>query len=368
MKDIGFSGSYNEEEVCFLLRRISMDTTPLEQREELIQSGRKHYSEMIGPEDAPSRERIKLFKECLQFNGSLMARDIAILAKAMVKSTEHGEIVIVSIARAGTPVGVLLWHRLRNIAPELKITHYSISVIRDKGVDQAALKLILARHPAASLRFVDGWTGKGTIATELALSISAWKQAPKDLDPGLWVPLDVCCAAAFSSSSKDYLIPSALLGGTISGLVSRSVLLCGEEGQFHACVQLNHLKHLDLSRWFIRKLNAEIEEIPFDVAASETVGFSACTRDQTRNFLSEVMLRHNVSDVNRVKLGIGETIRVLMRRKPKMVYLHPDASNFDASIIRRLAKLRGVSVETSSDSPFLAFALIASVQTTKNKC
>jgi hypothetical protein len=108
--------------------------------------------------------------------------------------------------------------------------------------------------------------------------------------------------------------------------------------------------------------------MPNDIVSPKNVSFSACKKDLTRDFLSEVMVRHHVSDVNRIKLGIGETIRVLMRRKPKLVYLHPDASNFDASIIRRLAALRGVSVETSSESPFSAFALIASVQSTKHVC
>jgi len=203
---------------------LRLETTPLEQREKNIQSGHSHYSEMIGPEDAPNRERLRLFRKCLAANGERMARDIATLAGALASSVVGGELTIVSIARAGTPVGVLLLERLQQTAPHLRLAHYSISVIRDRGVDLVALRWIMARHSPGSLRFVDGWTGKGTIAHELQGSLSKWSYSPTELQPGLWVPLDVCGVASFAASSQDYLIPSTLLGGTISGLVSRSVL------------------------------------------------------------------------------------------------------------------------------------------------
>ena len=130
-----FSGSYESAEVAFLMRRLHLETTTLDERERLIQSGQRHYSEMIGPEDAPTRGRLKLFRECLTANGSRMAQDLSTLATAMAATAVDGELTVVSIARAGTPIGVLLWHRIREIAPGLKVTHYSISVIRDRGVD-----------------------------------------------------------------------------------------------------------------------------------------------------------------------------------------------------------------------------------------
>ena len=55
-----FSGSYASEEVLFLLRRMRLKPTALEEREQLIQSGKRHYSEMIGPEDAPTRGRFRI--------------------------------------------------------------------------------------------------------------------------------------------------------------------------------------------------------------------------------------------------------------------------------------------------------------------
>ena len=42
-----FSGSYVAADVQFLLRPISIENTTIEEKERLIQSGKKHYSEMF---------------------------------------------------------------------------------------------------------------------------------------------------------------------------------------------------------------------------------------------------------------------------------------------------------------------------------
>lgn len=354
-----FSGSYAPDAVTFLLRRLHLETTPLEQREQQIQSGLSHYSEMIGPEDAPTRERLRLFRECLATNGARMARDIATLADALAASAVDGELTIVSIARAGTPVGVLLLHRLRQTAPHLRLAHYSISVIRDRGADLVALSWIMARHAPGSLRFVDGWTGKGTIARELQCSLSLWLDAPAELHPGLWVPLDVCGVAAFAASSQDYLIPSTLLGGTISGLVSRSVLPRGEEDQLHGCVSLDHLRRHDLSRWFIRKLIALMADILQSATPILNASGGSARHAVALRCLAETLAFHDIADANRVKLGIGETVRVLLRRLPQVVCLSPDTHAADAHMIRRLAALRAVPVETVPGLAFDALAVIA---------
>ncbi len=358
-----FSGSYASSEVEFLLRRMQLKTTSLEEREHLIQSGKRHYSEMIGPEDAPTRDRLRLFRECLASNGSRMAKDLTILATGLAASATNGELVVVSIARAGTPIGVLLWHRLREIVPKLRLKHYSISVIRDRGVDFAALRWIMTRYSPSSLRFVDGWTGKGTIADELIRSIAAWAEAPSELDPGLWVPLDVCGAAKFAASDSDYLIPSTLLGGTLSGLVSRSVLPNGSErcDAFHGCVPLDSLRRYDLSRWFISQVRGLMEEIPFSEETPSNASGGQARRAETARCLDSMMLRHGLSDRNRVKLGIGETVRVLLRRMPHTVWLSDRANPTDADLIRRLARMRGVPVLTEEGLDFDAIAIIATV-------
>ncbi len=356
-----FSGSYSTAEVSFLMRRMNLGTTELDERERMIQSGKKHYSEMIGPEDAPSRHRMRLFRECLAANGGRLAEDLCTLAAGMEATAVDGELTIVSIARAGTPIGVLLWHRLKQVAPHLRLKHYSISVIRDRGVDYAALEWIAGRHSAASIRFVDGWTGKGTIADELRVSIAGWKNAPAGLPPGLWVPLDVCGAAVYAASDRDYLIPSTLLGGTLSGLVSRSVLPAGEEGGplFHGCVPLDSLRRYDLSRWFISVMTEKMAGIPHPISPPVNASGGEARRAETFRCLDVMLARQGHQDRNRVKLGIGETVRVLLRRKPQRVWLSDRANPTDADLITRLAAGRNVPVIVEKDLPFDAIAGIA---------
>lgn len=368
--DVPFPGSYAPEDAGFLLRRMNLAPVALPERERLMQSGQRHYSEMIGPEDRPSRDRLAIFRACLTHNAPRFARDLCALADALFASaTDQREITVASIARAGTPVGVLLGRRLRRRAAAAgwaagSVRHYSLSIIRDRGLDLHALGWIAARHGLASVRFVDGWTGKGTMARELALSI--------DGDPalrahanlaGLWTPLDICGAACWSGSEEDYVIPSSLLGGTVSGLISRSVLPRDRVGSsdFHGCVELPHLRRYDVSRWFVDHLDALCQAIP--PAAVRAVAAQDAQRQTARlevahRFIGQLRSEYGVADPHRVKIGIGESVRVALRRMPERILLRGDAGP-DADIILRLAALRAIPLEWREDLPYAAVAIIA---------
>lgn len=370
--DPSFAGSYGSlDDVRFLLKRIHLPTTALPEREREMQSGRRHYSEMIGPEDRPGRERVRLFRTCLEGNARRLAKDLCRLADALIADAQPGrEITLVSIARAGTPVGVVLGRLLRRRAKILgwtdgDVRHYSLSVIRDRGVDGNALAFITARHPPESVRFVDGWTGKGTIAGELTSSIGA--DARFNRDPNLadlWAPLDICGAAAWSASEEDYVIPSSLLGGTVSGLISRSVLPKASigNGEFHGCVGLPHLRRYDLSRWFVEQMDTWCAGVPLPVEFGPPPMLHSPARaarlEWTRSFIDETRRRYGVSDPHRVKIGIGESVRVALRRLPERILLRGDAGR-DTEIVQRLAALRSIPIERRPDLPFAAVAIIA---------
>ncbi len=358
-----FCGSYVPEDVTFLLRRLTLDYTALSDRERYIQSGQRHYSEMIGPEDAPTRERIRFFRKCLATNGQRHAADLVALADALASSAPKRQLVIVSIARAGTPVGVLLRRLLitRHNWPAAAVRHYSISVIRDRGIDLHAVRFLIARHGAENIRFVDGWTGKGTIATELRTSLAAVPDLA-GIASGLWVPLDICGCASWSASEDDYLIPSSLLGGTISGLISRSILPRSSIGlpMFHGCVELRHLRRYDLSRWFADHMMRIASAIS---AATLKVNHHSNAKRVARlaeaqYFIATLMCEFGILDRNRVKLGIGETVRVILRRAPKRIILRESTSS-DSALIIGLADLRGIPIELRAGMPFAAVAIIA---------
>lgn len=104
---IPFSGSYLAEDVHFLLNPVEMEMTPVDQKEQLIQSGAKHYSEMLSQEPEPTNWHLDLFARALDQGAVRLAREVVMLAKALSERFGDTPIVLVSLVRAGVPLGVI---------------------------------------------------------------------------------------------------------------------------------------------------------------------------------------------------------------------------------------------------------------------
>jgi hypothetical protein len=329
------------------------------EKERLIQSGR-HYSEMIGPEGPPSPEYLGLFHEALEREKPRFARDLLALAGQIARRVPQGEIALVSLARAGTPVGALLGRILRGHLRRDAV-HYSVSIIRDRGLDEAALRHVLGLHPPAAVVFVDGWTAKGMIARELRRSVARFNgRHGAGLNPGLFCVADLCGEAEASATAEDYLIPSSILGATVSGLVSRSILnpaVVGP-GDFHGCIFYNELKPHDLSRWFLDVVG---EEVARQAGAGGNTALPLPRREELQargeRLLAEVRREHDIGNPHLVKPGIGEATRVLLRRVPAALLVR-DPSAPEVALLLHLARARGVPVEERADLPYRAVALI----------
>ncbi len=351
----GFSGSYRANDVTFLLKPLALKPTPIEEKERYIQSGTKHYSEMISRESAPSAAYWRVFDEAMARNLTRFSQHLLDLAAYLDECTPKGEVVLVSLARAGTPVGVALTRLLRaRFAREVQ--HYSVSIIRDRGIDKKALRFILNHHAENRVHFLDGWTGKGVIARELQGSITDFNSAHgANLPTQLLAVSDLCGSAAHSATFEDYLIPSAILGGVISGLVSRSILNehVGED-DFHGCVLLDDLSPLDRSRWFVE----QIENASRSLSPNKTNSGDASDLFKSRRYYLDILkAQHGVEDENLVKPGIGEATRVLLRRTPALVILR-DLTDPDTEHLRVLAEEKGVPVEQERTMPYEALSLI----------
>ncbi len=360
-----FSGSYDPDDVVILLKPVHLEPTPVEEKEGLIQSGRRHYSEMIGAERLPSRAYLRVFHEGLERQKGRLARHLLVLAR-LIANARAGEIAVVSLARAGTPVGVLLTRLLRRFFRR-NVSHYSVSIIRDRGIDGVALRHVLRRHPADAIAFVDGWTGKGVISGELLQSVTRFnEQQGVSIDPGLFAVADLCGTAVAAATAEDYLIPSCVLGCTVSGLISRSILndeVVGP-GDFHGCVYYEEYRADDLSRWFVDRLTGEAERVgeeqDLTTVTGMTAGERARRRAESAAFLRAVTQRYKIGDVNHIKPGVGEATRVLLRRVPDRLLLR-DAADDDVAHLRVLAAEKGVAVEVEPTLPFQAAALIREV-------
>lgn len=353
--EAGFSGSYAPEDVTFLLKPVALGATDVAAKERLIQSGRRHYSEMIAPETPPDPAYMALYEQALERNGARLAADVGALARALAdRAAGRPEVVIVSLARAGTPIGVLLRRALERLGASAP--HYSISIIRDRGVDLEALAHIAARHDPADSVFVDGWTGKGAIAAELRRSLA---DGPFGFRPFLAVVADPAGRADLAATDEDYLVPSGLLNAVVSGLVSRSILNSElvRPGDFHACVHYPEFAPRDVSRAFVDSVDALAPGQPAPLPPVRPDAAERCDRA-----VAELIERFSVTDRNRIKPGIAEATRAVLRRLPERLLLR-DPDDPDVRHLLHLAAAKGLEVDRlPPDFPFRAVGLIRNVQ------
>lgn len=325
--------SLKSGDCTLLLKDISglIEPMPAKERERLIQSG-VHYSELLPAEYQPSAEYIKQFERGLAEWSGKTAEAVRVVAERI---RAKGRNVIVSLARAGTPVGALIVRYL-NKRYGGGFVHYSISIIRGKGIDKNALRYILARHCPEKLQFVDGWTGKGAIARQLAEALADYP----DIDPSPAVLADPAGVCGICGTREDIFIPCACLNAVVSGLFSRTVLredIIGE-GDFHGAVYFPELEEKDRTYDFIRaveeKMNYDDVSLP-----DETLSEYGCGLRETE----EIAKAFGISDINLVKPGIGETTRVLLRRIPRLILVEKHGSPLTAHI-EELAAEKGVEV------------------------
>jgi hypothetical protein len=147
-----------------------------------------------------------------------------------------------------------------------------------------------------------------------------------------------------------------VLGATVSGLVSRSILNADVvgPGDFHGCLFLREFAAHDLSREFVDEVAAAMTgPAPAAAPPADAAGL----RRASAAFLAAARERTGVRDPNHVKPGIGEATRVLLRRVPDRVFVRdPDSPDVEHLLV--LAREKGVPVETDAALPYAAAALI----------
>lgn len=356
------TGSYHEGDVEFLMTPITLDPIDVAEKERRIQSGQFHYSEMLSPEHAPDAAYMEAYQAALAANGTTLARHINVLAdnivrKDWVKGNALQPGAIISLARAGTPIGILLSRALRRRG--LLVAHYSISIIRGRGIDLNALRYIQKRH--SDVVFVDGWTGKGAIATELK-----GENGPKAIgfEPRLVVVADPAGVADLAATGEDYVIPSGILNGVVSGLISRSVLNDQiEPHEFHGCVMLDHLKAHDVSQAFIETIDAQAKAQANHLSNADDHGVSEETRERLRGdcqaMLELVKAKYGITNINRIKPGIAEATRAVLRRVPDRLLIRDEQDPAVAHLML-LARQKDVRIEgLPGVSGYRAVAIIA---------
>ena len=367
-----FSGSYLPPEVTLLLDIVSADSvndiSPT-QKEALIQSGQRHYSDMLTLEKPPSATHEALYNQALAAGKQRMANDVTSLAfslhqlfHACVSASQP--LILVSLVRAGLPIGVLLQKALSDASASYALAsqHYGVSIIRDRGLDPVALQYILQQHPHSPIVFVDGWTGKGAIYGELQRSLAQItdKQQQAQLfhqGDGV-IPLvtlaDPAGVAWLSASEDDWLMPASLLNSTVSGLISRTLYREPSDG-LHQAVYYDKLQPWDRSGEFIQTIDALRQQTPLPTPLTGKL----LPTFTTQSVIEDLAARFAISNRNRIKPTIAEATRAILRRDPECVLVNERADGQDTALLRHLCQEKNIQViADASIAPYQAVTII----------
>jgi hypothetical protein len=306
-------------------------------------------------------------------------------------------VVLVSLARAGTPAGILIKRYLKH-AYRIDVPHYTISIVRGRGIDSVAMGIILNRHNFADIQFVDGWTGKGAILGELIAAVAGEtatrnngvaqndslkknKRTILNERKLLAVLADPANITDICGTHDDLPIASSFLNSTVCGLMSRTVIRPGiEKGELHGVAFFEELRDEDRTYEFINRIEGQFLhayhknfQTFFPVSQSSPPAISQqqdeaseyrkteeeSNEDAIKNDefiihvdalikgideVREIAEKFQVSDINFVKPGIGEATRVLLRRVPDTVLIAEDAEHKYIAHLVQLAAEKDVPV------------------------
>ena len=371
--------TFKPEDVTVLLKDLTsegMKELSTEEREKLIQSG-VHYSEMLPLEYVPTNEYMKLYEKSLKEQLYITVKDLAQMCEAVLifkrerelkeKFKESKKIAVVSLARAGTPIGVLFKRYMNMFHPEYTVNHYSISIIRGRGIDRNAMDYIASKEEVSDIVFFDGWTGKGAINNVLKLEVYNLKQIDynkwKDLSDELVVLADPANICRVCGTHKDRLVPSSCLNSTVTGLVSRTILnshyINEADGDFHGAVYFGDNEDMleaDKTYEFIDAvvdfLNKKFDDETIKIVQSnaQKILNKGATEIKGIDIVKNIAQSEGIDDFNKIKPGVGECTRVLLRRVPKKILVNSQYIG-DESLghIFQLANERKVLIESSNE-------------------
>lgn len=332
--------TFLSDDVELLLKDISGMVVPLptEEREKRIQSG-IHYCEMLPLEYKPSLMYITIYEKALEVFSKSTAEAVGHVSQKIWNKMGRN-VVIISLARAGTPVGVLIKRYIKK-KYRMNVPHYSISIIRDRGIDKNAMKYILSKHNPKDIIFVDGWVGKGAILGELKRELNDFPEIQAELA----VLADPANLTDLCGTHDDLLIPSSCLNSTVCGLISRTFLrsdIIGEN-DFHGAVYYEELMNEDRTYEFISKVEKFFNLQDY---------IEVKNVNQEINGLEEVKMladKYGIQNINFIKPGIGETTRVLLRRIPwKILISREHLTSNELELVFQLAKEKKVPIEITN--------------------
>lgn len=362
-------GTYKPDDVTLLLKDVTDLVTPVttEEKERLIQSG-THYSELLQKEWEPSDDYLEFYRKTLDHFSPVISQLVATVSAEIIKDKWENT-VLVSLARAGTPIGILI-KRYIKYRWDIDVPHYTISIIRDKGIDKNAMNYIVEKHGEKWIQFIDGWTGKGTIKGQLENSLVQYhKETGHYIKPDLAVLSDPARVADKWGTREDVIIPNACLNANVSGMLSRTFLKDGIIGEkdFHGCARVEGDN--DFTYTFIDKVvdnfsKVKIVRMKDNSVLCEYAGVKYLFDEKEKEItpqeeINEIVKVQGLPSAKHCKPSIGEATRVLLRREPWKILISDKAENLeDVKLLCALAKEKGIPIESYPLKNYKAVGLI----------
>lgn len=318
------------DDVTILLKDVSgeIKAETMEEREKNISLGKRAY-DAIPLELIPTENEIEFYEKAL----AISAKDTALAIKTvaeMIYDKKGKDVVLVSLIRGGIPAGVLIKRYLEK-KYKLKISHYALTLIGTKGIDNEALDYILKKHDGSKLQFIDGWTGKGAVGRTLSMALSKYS----NVDSQLAVLSDPANIQEMCGTHEDILIASACLNSMLSGLLSRAIPL---KDSFFGAIFFEELISYDRTYQFINYIEEKIECIDEYNKNNE---ISNCVGIDEVNSIAKDF---NVSDIHFIKPGMGETMRAFIRKKPDIILVKKESNKY-TDFITEVARKNNVLVK-----------------------
>ncbi|MFB9551093.1 phosphoribosyltransferase domain-containing protein [Nocardioides luteus] len=337
-------GTYERDDVAWLLKDLSSDAAE-------------------PPAEESLEDHRALFDETLSASAQRVAYAVGMVTE-QVLAWRGQDAVLVSLVRSGIPIGVLM-RRWAQRVHGLDLPHYAISMVHGRGIDQTALAYLAAHHDPARVMFVDGWTGTGAIARELAASVEKANSTlhahlPAPFSPELAVLADPGRSVSVYGTREDFLTPSACLGSAVSGLVSRPVVDDDRVGpnDFNGAVFHSGLDSVDVSKTFIDKVAARFPivrtKVMLDLGAH--LGGDHTPTWAGWDAVEEAAEKFGDGDVSLVQAGVDETMRLLLHGDAAKILVNP-ARDAELGVIKKIAESHGVPLERVSGLPYSCLGL-----------
>lgn len=319
--------SYNTGEVTLLLKDLTglVEPVSMEERARRVAEGEHPRSIVIKEYHMTDTYRDIVTAHIPEF-AKQTAKLVGKLAEKLY-AIKGDKLVLVNIVRAGIPIGILVKRYLKKYY-NVNIPHYGVSLV--KGLDRDAMRYIISKHGTDGIIFIDGWTGKGTVAKEIFQSAKEL-----NLNGDLAVLSDAIGVARYTATTEDVYIPNSPLNASITGLVSITVLNENFKGKgdFHGAVYLSELEEIDQSQEFV-----DLISVNFEKESLETSGIYHAS-DKTIDEISTILNR----DKKLLNPGINEAARAVLRRGLEMLIVS-DKNDPNVKTLIELAQIKNIPI------------------------